>query len=137
VSSSYSTWSIAKLKKEAAKIDKAISTKELHERKSAMAEMRAVAKKHGFSLSDLLHEQGGGTPLNGSKPAPVVAAKRSQQKKNATSASKPKTRLTRAKAKIKYRNPGNYNETWTGRGRQPRWVVEFVTKGGELSQLSV
>lgn len=27
------------------------------------------------------------------------------------------------KAPIKYQNPKNPSETWTGRGRQPRWMV--------------
>ena len=29
----------------------------------------------------------------------------------------------------KYRNPADPNETWTGRGRQPRWMAAFVAKG--------
>jgi DNA-binding protein H-NS len=30
----------------------------------------------------------------------------------------------------KYRNPANPSETWTGRGRQPLWVVAAVKKRG-------
>lgn len=26
----------------------------------------------------------------------------------------------------KYRNPGNANETWTGRGKQPNWLAAIV-----------
>ncbi|MCW5581026.1 MAG: H-NS histone family protein [Luteimonas sp.] len=29
----------------------------------------------------------------------------------------------------KYRNPAKASETWTGRGRQPRWLAEQVRKG--------
>ena len=29
----------------------------------------------------------------------------------------------------KYRNPANRKETWTGRGRQPRWLAALVAKG--------
>ena len=29
----------------------------------------------------------------------------------------------------KYRNPANAAETWTGRGKQPRWLAELVRKG--------
>lgn len=36
---------------------------------------------------------------------------------------------------IKYRHPKNSDLTWTGRGRQPRWVSEFVSNGGSLEQL--
>jgi DNA-binding protein H-NS len=30
----------------------------------------------------------------------------------------------------KYRNPGNAEETWTGRGRKPNWLVERMKKRG-------
>ncbi len=29
----------------------------------------------------------------------------------------------------KYRNPANPTETWTGRGKQPRWLADLVKKG--------
>jgi DNA-binding protein H-NS len=29
----------------------------------------------------------------------------------------------------KYRNPKDFSQTWTGRGRRPRWIVEA---GGDL-----
>ncbi|WP_141750791.1 MULTISPECIES: H-NS histone family protein, partial [Stenotrophomonas] len=29
----------------------------------------------------------------------------------------------------KYRNPANPNETWTGRGRQPKWMAALVQAG--------
>lgn len=30
----------------------------------------------------------------------------------------------KGKVAIKYRNPKNPDETWTGRGRKPRWMVK-------------
>jgi DNA-binding protein H-NS len=32
---------------------------------------------------------------------------------------------------IKYRDPGNSQNTWTGRGRMPRWMAA-ATKGGKV-----
>lgn len=29
----------------------------------------------------------------------------------------------------KYRNPSNENETWTGRGLQPKWMQELIASG--------
>lgn len=43
----------------------------------------------------------------------------------------------RAPVAIKYRNPQDSNQTWTGRGRQPKWVVEFLANSGTLEQLAV
>jgi len=37
----------------------------------------------------------------------------------------------------KYRNPSNPDLTWSGRGRKPIWVAEFLQNGGALEQLSV
>jgi DNA-binding protein H-NS len=36
-----------------------------------------------------------------------------------------------------YRNPSNPKETWTGRGRHPSWVKEFVNGGGKLKDARV
>ena len=37
----------------------------------------------------------------------------------------------------KYRNPKNPEQTWTGRGRKPRWVSEFLDNGGKLEKLAI
>lgn len=36
------------------------------------------------------------------------------------------------KVAIKYMNPENKSETWTGRGRQPRWLAAKLSKGSKL-----
>jgi DNA-binding protein H-NS len=37
----------------------------------------------------------------------------------------------------KYINPDNKSETWTGRGRQPRWLVAKLAKGAKLDQFKI
>ena len=37
----------------------------------------------------------------------------------------------------KYRNPDNKQETWTGRGRQPRWVVALLKAGKKLEDMKI
>lgn len=34
-----------------------------------------------------------------------------------------------------YRNPANAAETWTGRGRKPKWVIEWLDAGKSLEDL--
>ena len=46
-------------------------------------------------------------------------------------------RKSRAKAKVKYANPKNPAEVWTGRGKQPAWVREAVAGGRTLESLHV
>ena len=38
---------------------------------------------------------------------------------------------------VRYRNPDNASQQWTGRGRQPKWVKEWVEGGKSLDQLRV
>tara|TARA_Y200000002_G_scaffold326617_1_gene289283 strand:+ start:54 stop:437 length:384 start_codon:yes stop_codon:yes gene_type:complete len=37
----------------------------------------------------------------------------------------------------KYRDPSNSANTWTGRGRQPKWVEAFLSSGGRLDQITI
>ena len=48
-----------------------------------------------------------------------------------------KTTRKRAAAKPKYANPANKSETWTGRGRRPRWVEAALKSGKTLEDLSI
>ncbi|MGB7502691.1 MAG: H-NS histone family protein [Azonexus sp.] len=41
------------------------------------------------------------------------------------------------KVKVKYRHPENAALEWTGRGRQPKWVAEWVAKGGKMESITV
>ncbi len=133
MSASYMTWSLDKLKKESVKIEKAIKQKELQDKKRVLAELRSVAKKHGFTLSDFMATE------------PKSAVKQTDSKSNGKASTPGASQLAkkspgikkRAKAKIKYRNPTNKNDTWTGRGRQPRWVAQHIESGGSLQQIEV
>ncbi|MBR3372170.1 MAG: H-NS histone family protein [Rhodobacteraceae bacterium] len=37
----------------------------------------------------------------------------------------------------KYANPANRSETWSGRGRKPRWVVAALESGKSLDDLAI
>ena len=37
----------------------------------------------------------------------------------------------------KYRNPGNPEQTWSGRGRQPTWFREAIEAGTEPADLMI
>ena len=38
---------------------------------------------------------------------------------------------------VRYRHPDNAANQWTGRGRQPKWVKEWVESGKSLDKLRV
>ena len=37
----------------------------------------------------------------------------------------------------KYRNPDNPEETWTGRGRQPRWLAALTAEGRQVEEFLI
>ena len=38
---------------------------------------------------------------------------------------------------VKYRNPKDASQTWTGRGRKPNWLVEALGKGQKIDTFLV
>lgn len=41
------------------------------------------------------------------------------------------------KRSIKYRNTKNEEETWTGRGRKPTWLVEALAAGHDVEDFAI
>ncbi|MEE9350852.1 MAG: H-NS histone family protein [Thiotrichaceae bacterium] len=42
-----------------------------------------------------------------------------------------------AKVAPKYKNPKDAEQTWTGRGRKPKWVEAHLNKGKKLTSLAI
>lgn len=74
------------------------------------------AKTEGYSIAELF---GAGAPavIRTPKPAGGKPAKAR------------KARKTLGKVAPKYRNTDNTSETWTGRGKQPRWLAAHTEHG--------
>jgi DNA-binding protein H-NS len=43
----------------------------------------------------------------------------------------------RAPASAKYANPANAADTWSGRGRKPRWFIEALAAGKQPEDLAI
>jgi DNA-binding protein H-NS len=43
----------------------------------------------------------------------------------------------RSKSSPKYANPDDRTQTWTGRGRQPNWLVARLKKGAKVEDFSI
>ncbi len=74
--------------------------------------MNQIAKSEGYTIAELF----GGSAATSAGTTPRASSPR-------------KTRKTTGKVAPKYRNPDNANETWTGRGRQPRWLTAYTDAG--------
>lgn len=98
--------------------------KVLAKRKPAAQTKAAVAKvlkSAGWTFEELYGKSGGGSsaPAAPKKPR-KAAAKRSG-----------------GKVPPKYRNPANEKETWTGRGRPPRWLAGELAAGRKLEEFLI
>ena len=84
------------------------------------SKLAQLARAEGYTIAELF---GGAAP---------AAAKNIAKKPRTTT----KGRKLGAVAP-KYRNPANPKETWTGRGKQPRWLAAETSKGRKLEEFLI
>ena len=87
--------SFAELAEMEREIDRVKVVKRNSERAEVRAKLIAMAKEHGFEISELFGKASAG----------------------------------KGSVAIKYRDPKNSANTWTGRGRMPRWLVAATKRG--------
>lgn len=104
--------SLDELNKLAARVARAIKSKEARRQKDARQALVKLAKEYGVSIEDIV---GGGK----------------KQKKNKGKG--------KAKAKIapKFRNPADASQTWSGRGRRPEWYKAALSAGKTDKDLAI
>jgi DNA-binding protein H-NS len=100
--------SLRELKDLQGRVARAIASYEDRKKKEALAELEIKAREMGYSLAELLALQGVGKPPR-----------------------------KRALAVPKYANPANAADTWTGRGRKPRWFIEALANGRAPEDLAI
>jgi len=76
------------------------------------SKLTALAKAEGYTIAELF---GGAAKAKATSPA----------KKRVS----PNKGRKLGKVPAKYRNPANAKETWSGRGKQPRWLAALTRKG--------
>lgn len=95
------------------KANEVISRKKEQQEKlaSARSEIERIARDAGVSVEELL-EQAGKTAGR-------------------------KTAGTRKPVAAKYRNPADASQTWSGRGKRPRWLADAITAGKTLESFEI
>ena len=99
--------SLADLQDLRVRVDAAIAAAEVSEKKALREEMEQLAASRGLSIADIFGGKPAGNKLKGSKVA------------------------------VKYRNPKNPDETWTGRGRKPNWLADALKKGQKIESFMI
>ena len=100
--------SVEDLKRLQAEAEALIASKKDQAIEDAYNQIIAIAENVGYSVEELL-ELG-------------------EQKRKKT---------TRKAVEPRYRNKNNAGETWTGRGKQPKWVAEALASGLTLEDLMI
>lgn len=95
--------SLAGLKDLRKKVDRAIANYEARTRQAALDAIEEAARGYGFKLADLMETQKSGRKTAASRPSD-----------------------------IRYVNPENAAETWSGRGRRPLWLVTALDAGRSM-----
>ena len=104
--------------------------KVLAKRKPAAQVKAAVAKflkSTGWTFDELYGKSVAVKPAAAATAAPTAAPKARKSTKG----------RSLGKVAPKYRNPANAKETWTGRGKQPRWLAAETTKGKKLEEFLI
>ena len=102
--------STSELKKLKAKIDRHIESQQVSKLRDVLARMQVIADEVNMSVEQV-----------------VKACKPMRRKKKAA----------KLKVPIKYRNPKNSEQTWTGRGQRPVWLREAVEAGAHIDSFLV
>jgi DNA-binding protein H-NS len=103
-----SNLSLADLRNLQDQIKQEMKKREQQEVQKAREQILAIAQSVGLPLKDLINANGRG-----------------------------KSAQAGSSVAVRYRNPNNASQQWTGRGRQPKWVKEWVEGGKSLDQLRV
>jgi DNA-binding protein H-NS len=97
-----------------ANIDKAIAAVGDRDRRNALKAAEEAVREHGFTLAEL---------------GPYVGPGAGRGRRRAAAegpASAPR-----------FRNPENPEQTWSGRGRRPRWVHDAEAAGRSLEEMRI
>ncbi|MFC0676891.1 H-NS family nucleoid-associated regulatory protein [Lysobacter korlensis] len=81
-----------------------------------------LARAEGYSIQELF----GGSAKTQGERAP-----------RGSKAATKKAGKSTGKVAPKYRNPDNPAETWTGRGKQPRWLAAYTSQGRSADEFLI
>jgi DNA-binding protein H-NS len=108
-----SNYNLAELKGLQFEIEKEIKSRQKDEVRKAREQILAIAQDVGLPVSALIAKAGGAPKANGQKGGGQKGGGKQQ-------------------GAARFRNPDDASQTWTGRGRQPKWISEALAGGKSL-----
>lgn len=120
-----STQSLPELRRLLSRIEAEIRRRNDTTRRNLLKRMQKMASDEGLTLEDI---------LPASARASTAGTQAAGEKKTVR---KPAAKKPKSAPVIKYRNPANPEQGWTGHGRRPNWALEWVAQGKDLQDLAV
>lgn len=111
-----STLDFAQLKALREQVAQQIAATRQQEIKRAAQQIEEIAKSLDMGVAELLEESG-------------VLNPKAKSSKGKTGSG--------VKAPALYQNPNDPSQTWSGRGRQPGWIVKHQEGGGKLEDMKI
>jgi DNA-binding protein H-NS len=115
-----SSMTLPELNKLQSQVAREIARRNDTAKRELLKEIRKLADQKGVELGEIMKEAGL-TP----------ARKRGPARKKAGAAKKAGSKLP-----AKYFNPANPEQGWSGHGRRPQWVVDWLAAGKPLEDLA-
>ncbi len=103
-----SAYSVEELKTLIARAKRAIALKERYRLQQVRNQIEQLANGLNMSIEEVMNRDSRGGKGNGKKAA-----------------------------EIKFRNPADPVQTWTGRGKRPRWLQDALRQGAKLDDFAV
>ena len=115
-----SSLSLNELRRLQTKVEAEIRRRSDTAKKDLLKRMQKLAAEHGMSLNEVLGQEASEKPA----AAPKKAA-----------AAKPVKKAAKPVSVVKFRHPENPAIGWTGHGRKPQWVIDWLAQGKALDDL--
>lgn len=110
--------SLTDLRRTQSKVEAEIRRRSDSARRELLKKVQKMTAQEGLTLDDLLP---GSTPA---KPAAKRGKAKTAAKKSTPGA-------------FKYRHPENSDIGWSGRGRKPQWIIDWLAQNKPLADLEI
>ncbi|WP_417069678.1 H-NS family nucleoid-associated regulatory protein [Niveibacterium terrae] len=115
--------SLADLNRLAKRVEAETARRATSTKKDVMREVQKLAAKAGIAIEELFGAPVKAAPAAKGRPGRKAGAKKAGGRKTVGEA--------------KYKNPADQSQTWTGRGRKPQWVQDWLAQGKPLAELEI
>lgn len=116
--------SLIELRRLKQRVEAEIKKRDDSARRDLLKKMQRLAADHGMTLDQVV-----------GKPSGAGESKQARRGRPAAAAAKPGRKT--GKVPQKYRHPDNADLGWTGRGRKPLWIQDWIATGKSVDELLI